>query len=141
VDGQGTVLGRHEGLVNYTVGQRRGLGLSGRRPLYVMNLDPDRNTLVVGEAAAVEVDRLEAEQVNLIAVPGLTGRLAVAAKIRHSHEPAAATIEPAGEPAGEGTVLVRFERAQWAPAPGQSVVFYQGDLVVGGGVIARPKDP
>src|SRR5689334_1620663 len=141
VDGQGTVLGRHEGLVNYTVGQRRGLGLSGRRPLYVTSLDPDRNTLVVGEAAAVEVDRLEAGQVNLIAVPGLTGRLAVAAKIRHSHEPAAATIEPVGEPAGEGTVLVRFERAQWAPAPGQSVVFYQGALVVGGGVIARPKDP
>ena len=143
VDGQGTVLGRHEGLVNYTVGQRRGLGLSGRRPLYVTSLDPDRNTLVVGEAAAVEVDRLEAEQVNLIAVPGLTGRLAVAAKIRHSHEPAPATIEPVGEPVGElvgeGTVLVRFERAQWAPAPGQSVVFYQGDLVVGGGVIARPK--
>ena len=139
VDGQGTVLGRHEGLVNYTVGQRRGLGLSSRRPLYVTALDPGRNALVVGEAAAVEVDRLQAEQVNLISVPALTGPLAVAAKIRHSHEPAAATIEPA-EPAGEGTVLVRFERAQRAPAPGQSVVFYQGDLVVGGGVIARPKD-
>jgi tRNA-specific 2-thiouridylase len=140
VDGQGTVLGRHEGLVNYTVGQRRGLGLSSRRPLYVTALDPGRNALVVGEAAAVEVDRLQAEQVNLISVPALTGPLAVAAKIRHSHEPAAATIEPAGEPDGEGTVLVRFERAQRAPAPGQSVVFYQGDLVVGGGVIARPKD-
>jgi tRNA-specific 2-thiouridylase len=144
VDGQGTVLGRHEGLVNYTVGQRRGLGLSSRRPLYVTALDPGRNALVVGEAAAVEVDRLHAEQVNLISVPALTGPLAVTAKIRHSHEPAAATIEPigepAGEPAGEGTVLVRFERAQRAPAPGQSVVFYQGDLVVGGGVIARPKD-
>jgi tRNA-specific 2-thiouridylase len=136
VDGQGTVLGRHEGLVNYTVGQRRGLGLSSRRPLYVTALDPGRNALVVGEAAAVEVDRLQAEQVNLISVPALTGPLAVAAKIRHSHEPAAATIEPNGG----GTVLVRFERAQRAPAPGQSVVFYQGDLVVGGGVIARPKD-
>jgi tRNA-specific 2-thiouridylase len=137
VDGQGTVLGRHEGLVNYTVGQRRGLGLSSRRPLYVTALDPGRNTLVVGEAGAVEVDRLRAEQVNLIAIPALSGPLAVAAKIRHSHEPAPATIEPDGE----GTVLVRFERAQRAPAPGQSVVFYQGDLVVGGGVIARPEAP
>ena len=137
VDGQGTVLGKHEGLVNYTVGQRRGLGLSSRRPLYVTALDPGRNTLVVGEASAVEVDRLRAEQVNLIAIPALSGPLAVAAKIRHSHEPAPAVIEPDGE----GTVRVRFERAQRAPAPGQSVVFYQGDLVVGGGVIARPEAP
>jgi tRNA-uridine 2-sulfurtransferase len=137
VDGSGTVLGRHEGLVNYTVGQRRGLGLSSRRPLYVTALDPGRNTLVVGEAGAVEVDRLRAEQVNLIAIPGLTGPLAVAAKIRHSHEPAPAIIEPDGE----GAVLVRFERAQRAPAPGQSVVFYQEDLVVGGGVIGRPEAP
>jgi tRNA-uridine 2-sulfurtransferase len=137
VDVQGTVLGQHEGLVNYTVGQRRGLGLSSRRPLYVTALDPGRNTVVVGEASAVEVDRLRAEQVNLIAIPALTGPLAVAAKIRHSHVPAPAIIEPDGE----GTVLVRFERAQRAPAPGQSVVFYQGDLVVGGGVIARPEAP
>ena len=137
VDGQGTVLGRHEGLVNYTVGQRRGLGLSSRRPLYVIALDPGRNTLVVGEAGGVAIDRLRAEQVNLIAIPALSGPLAVTAKIRHSHEPAPAVIEPAGE----GTVLVRFERAQRAPAPGQSVVFYQGDLVVGGGVIARPEAP
>lgn len=137
VDGSGTVLGRHEGLVNYTVGQRRGLGLSSRRPLYVTALDPGRNTLVVGEAGAVEVDRLRAEQVNLIALPRLTGPLAVAAKIRHSHEPAPAIIEPDGE----GAVLVRFERAQRAPAPGQSVVFYQEDLVVGGGVIGRPEAP
>ncbi|HTI54526.1 MAG TPA: tRNA 2-thiouridine(34) synthase MnmA [Verrucomicrobiae bacterium] len=137
VDGSGTVLGQHEGLVNYTVGQRRGLGLSSRRPLYVTALDPGRNTLVVGEAGAVEVDRLRAEQVNLIAIPSLRGPLAVAAKIRHSHEPARATIEPDGE----GAVLVRFEQAQRAPAPGQSVVFYQGDLVVGGGVIGRPEAP
>jgi tRNA-specific 2-thiouridylase len=135
VDGQGTVLGRHEGLVNYTVGQRRGLGLSSRRPLYVTGLDPGRNAVVVGEAAAVEVDELQAEQVNLIAIRALTGPLAVTAKIRHSHEPASATVAPDGE----GTVRVRFERSQRAPAPGQSVVFYQGDLVVGGGIIARPE--
>jgi len=135
VDGSGVLLGQHEGLVNYTVGQRRGLGVSSRRPLYVTALDPGRNTLVVGDATAVEVDRLRAEQVNFIAIPALRGPLAVTAKIRHSHEPAPATIEPDGE----GSVLVRFERAQRAPAPGQSVVFYQGDLVIGGGVIGRPQ--
>src|SRR6266478_807043 len=86
VDGQGSVLGRHDGLINYTVGQRRGLGLSSRRPLYVTALDPGRNALVVGEAAAVEVDQLRAEPVNLIAVPALTGPMAVTAKIRQDRK-------------------------------------------------------
>jgi tRNA-specific 2-thiouridylase len=137
VDGRGTVLGRHAGLVNYTVGQRRGLGLPSSRPLYVTALDPARNAVVVGEARELEVEGIRAEQVNLIAIARLTGPMAVAAKIRHSHEPAAATIEPLAD----GGVWVRFERPQRGPAPGQSVVFYQGDLVVGGGVIARPEDP
>ena len=137
LDGRGTVLGRHQGLANYTVGQRRGLGLASSRPLYVTALDPARNAVVVGGADDGGVESLRAEQVNLISVPALVGPLAVAAKIRHTHEPAAATIEPLED----GAVMVRFERPQRAPAPGQSVVFYQGDLVVGGGVIARPEDP
>ena len=135
VDGQGTVLGRHSGLVNYTVGQRRGLGLATARPLYVTALDPSRNTVVVGGDGDVDVKIIHAGQTNFISIPTLTGPLAVAAKIRHSHEPAAAIIEPLGDTA----VRVRFERPQRAPAPGQSVVFYQGDLVVGGGVIARAE--
>jgi tRNA-uridine 2-sulfurtransferase len=135
VDGKGTVLGRHAGLVNYTVGQRRGLGLTAGRPLYVTALDPSRNAVVVGEEVEVEVDVILAEQANFISIPALQGRLAVEAKIRHTHEPAAATIEPTED----GLVRVRFERAQRAPAPGQSVVFYRGDLVVGGGVIARAE--
>jgi tRNA-specific 2-thiouridylase len=137
LDGQGTVLGHHEGLANYTVGQRRGLGLVSARPLYVTALDPVRNAVVVGGADAGGVESLRAEQVNLISVPALTGPLAVEAKIRHTHEPAPASIEPLDN----GDVGVRFERPQRAPAPGQSVVFYQGDLVVGGGVIASPEAP
>jgi tRNA-specific 2-thiouridylase len=131
--------------------------LVSRRPLYVTALDPDRNALVVGEAAAAEMDTLVAEQANFISVAALTGPLEVTAKIRHSHAPAPAVIESLGEPSadpaeqlaqeipGQGPtapprVRVRFAQAQWAPAPGQSVVFYQGDLVVGGGVIARPQE-
>ena len=145
VDRQGTVLGQHQGLASYTVGQRRGLGLASRRRLYVTGLDPDRNALVVGDAAEAETDTVMAEQANFISIAALTGPLGVTAKIRHSHTPAPAVIEPAVAGAGQGPgapsrVRVRFAQAQWAPAPGQSIVFYQGDLVVGGGVITRPQE-
>ena len=142
VDDRGTVLGVHQGLPNYTVGQRRGLGVPSLRPLYVTALNPERNAVVVGGANGVEVDRLWAEQVNWIAVSALDEPLAVRAKIRHSHQPAPATIRAVDTVAGS-RVEVRFDSAQRAAAPGQSVVFYQGDLVVGGGVIASacPEGP
>jgi tRNA-specific 2-thiouridylase len=142
VDTAGAVVGEHRGLLDYTVGQRRGLGLSSRRPLYVTALDPERNAVVVGGASEVQVDRLWAEHVNLISVPVLEGSLAVTARIRHGHEPAPATIRAIDAP-GPPRVEVRFNTPQRAAAPGQSVVFYQGDLVVGGGVIApaRPEAP
>jgi tRNA-specific 2-thiouridylase len=134
------VLGRHEGLADFTVGQRRGLGLATGRTLYVTALDPARNAVVVGEASEVEIDTLVAEQVNWIAIDRLEGPLEATAQIRHRHKPAPATIRPCGQgvPCGEG-VEVRFESPQWAPAPGQSVVFYQDDLVLGGGVIAARR--
>jgi tRNA-specific 2-thiouridylase len=134
VDARGTVLGQHRGLPSYTIGQRRGLGLATARPLYVTALDAERNTVIVGGGDELEVDRLWAERVNLISVASLDGPLAVTAKIRHSHVPAPAVVTPASRP---GALEVRFDTAQRAPAPGQSIVFYQGDLVVGGGVIAR----
>ena len=134
VDGSGRVLGRHEGLADFTVGQRRGLGLATGRTLYVTALDPARNTVVVGEASEVEIDTLVAEHVNWIAINRLEGPLEATAQIRHRHKPAPATIRPCGQ-----GVEVRFETPQWAPAPGQSVVFYQDDLVLGGGVIAARR--
>jgi len=137
LDGQGNTLGEHRGLVNYTIGQRRGLGLAAATPLYVAGLDPERNAVIVGPAEDLAVEGIEAEQVNLISLSHLDGPLRVAAKIRHSHVAAPATISPATGRGGAGRVAVRFERPQRAPAPGQSVVFYQGDLVVGGGIIAR----
>src|SRR5512132_3388932 len=118
VDAQGSVLGEHQGLVNYTVGQRRGLGLSGPRPLYVTALDPQRNALVVGGTGEVETDRLWAEQVNLIAIASLDAPLPVTAKIRHGHVPGPATIR-AVESSGAERVEVLFDRPQRAVAPGQ----------------------
>ena len=134
VDRGGQVLGQHEGLAAFTVGQRKGLGLATGRTLYVAALDPTRNAVVVGEAPEVEVDTIVAEQTNWIAVDRLEGPLEVRAQIRHRHASAPATIRRSRE-----GVEVRFEAAQWAPAPGQSVVFYQDDLVVGGGVIAARR--
>ena len=137
VDGQGRVLGAHEGLVNYTVGQRRGLGLSLGRTVYVIALDPARNAVVVGPAEELDVVRLVARDVNLIALPHLDGPLPVTAKIRHSHVPVPATLASADDGGPLAEVEVRFDTPQRAVTPGQSVVFYQDDLVIGGGVIAR----
>jgi tRNA-specific 2-thiouridylase len=140
VDAQGRSVGEHKGLPNYTVGQRRGLGLTAARALYVTAIDPDRNAVVVGTADEVEVDRLWAEDVNLISRATLEGPLAVTAKIRHTHRAAPATLLPGDADSSAGaTVEVRFESPQRGAAPGQSVVFYDGDLVVGGGVIAQRR--
>jgi tRNA-specific 2-thiouridylase len=134
VDGTGRVLGRHGGLPDFTIGQRRGLGLSAGQPLYVTALDGARNAVVVGPASEMEVEGLVADQVNLIAVDRLQEPISVTAKLRHSHIPEPAIVSPR---AGEPGIEVRFDRPQRAVSPGQSVVLYQGDLVVGGGVIAR----
>jgi tRNA-specific 2-thiouridylase len=134
VDEAGTVQGRHAGLAGFTVGQRRGLGLSLGRPLYVTRLEPTLNAVVVGPREALDVATLHAEDVNLIACERLAGPVRVTAKIRHSHAPARATLVPTALPT---RVEVRFDEPQRAASPGQSVVFYQDDLVVGGGVIAR----
>ena len=133
VDRLGTTLGAHGGIAGFTVGQKRGLGLAAGRPLYVIDLDPERNTVTVGGAAELERDRLVATAVNFIACAPPTSPLRVAAKIRHSHQPAPATVRALQGDAAE----VVFDTPQRAVSPGQSVVFYDGDVVVGGGVISR----
>ena len=133
VDRRGHVLGTHEGIASYTVGQRRGLGISADRPFYVLEVDPERNAVVVGEGSELETDQLIAIQVNFIPFDRLDGARRVSAKIRRSHAPAAATLYPAGS----DRVRVEFDVPQRAVTPGQSVVFYDGDLVVGGGIISR----
>jgi tRNA-specific 2-thiouridylase len=133
VDRRGNTLGAHAGIAGFTVGQKRGLGLALGRPLYVIDLDPESNTVSVGEAADLERGRLVATSVNFIACAPPTLPLRVAAKIRHSHQPAAATVRALEG----GTAEVVFDAPQRAVSPGQSVVFYDGDVVVGGGVIAR----
>lgn len=132
LDPEGRPLGTHGGLAAFTVGQRRGLGLGGGPPRYVVRLDPARNAVVVGPADALAVRTLRAAQVNLIAVPRLAAGRRLQARVRHRAPLAWGWLEPVGP----GEVEFRFEEPQRAITPGQSVVFYEGDVVVGGGVIA-----
>jgi tRNA-specific 2-thiouridylase len=133
VDGE--VLGRHEGIHNFTIGQRKGLGvITGsalRGPLYVVEIRGDRKQVVVGGAEALLSKTLRARNCNWISVAKLDGPMRVEAKIRHRHPAAAATVEPVGA----DEVLVTFDEAQRSVTPGQAVVMYSGDEVVGGGWI------
>ena len=133
VDEAGQVIGRHSGIHRFTVGQRKGLGLSHNpsgTPMYVLALRPEHQQVVVGPRSALERATLTASAVNWI-VEEPTGPLAVTAQIRHRHQPAAASVVSLGNNRAE----VRFESPQMAITPGQAVVFYDGEIVVGGGWI------
>jgi len=131
VASDGRVLGHHDGIFNFTVGQRKGLGVSSPNPLYVLNIDPASHRVVVGADEELATTTLRARLLNWIAIPALNAPMRVRIKIRHRHEPAWALLEPAGEDAVQAT----FDEPQRAVTPGQSAVFYDGDEVVGGGWI------
>ena len=132
----GRDLGPHRGIPFYTVGQRRGLGLAAGEPLYVVALDAEANTVVVGPREAVLSGGLEAKEVNWMGLAGLDRPRHARVRIRHRHEPAPALLEP--HPDEPDRVLVRFEEPQAAVAPGQAAVFYdEADRVLGGGWIVR----
>ncbi len=130
-DVQGHVVGAHAGVHRFTVGQRKGLGLSSPIPLYVVGIDASRKTVTVGPREALERDTLTASGVNWIAGMAPAGRTRVTARIRYRHREAAATIEPLES----GRVHVTFDEPQSAIAPGQALVMYDGETVVGGGWI------
>jgi tRNA-specific 2-thiouridylase len=121
----------HKGIIHYTVGQRKGLGISFGKPMYVVSVNPDDNTVVLGDENEVFTDSLTASDLNFISIEGLAGEMRVTAKIRYSAKEAAAVIKPLKN----GRVSVDFEVPQRAVTPGQSVVFYDGDTIVGGGVV------
>ncbi|HHY37050.1 MAG TPA: tRNA 2-thiouridine(34) synthase MnmA, partial [Firmicutes bacterium] len=135
LDTKGNVLGTHAGLPFYTIGQRRGLGLTAPEPLYVVDIDRERNAVIVGSREELYRQELIAEDLNFIAVPTLVEPLQVTAMIRYNAPEVRAEISPL--PGDE--VLVRFAEPVRAPTPGQSVVFYQEDLVVGGGIIKETR--
>ena len=132
VDQQGRVLGYHEGIAFYTIGQRRGLGISSKRPLYVIELDPANNRVIVGDDAALQSAEFVADRCNWIAVDPPPGPVEATVKVRYNHPGAAATVTPL--PGSKARV--RLHQAQRAVTPGQAAVFYQDELVLGGGWIA-----
>jgi tRNA-specific 2-thiouridylase len=129
----GELLGSHDGLHRFTIGQRRGLGISSSEPLYVIDLDATSRTVTVGPAEYLESRGLIAADCNWISIPAPEEPLALAARIRHRHEETPATLTPAGK----GRFEVRFDVGERAVTPGQGVAFYDGDLLLGGGWIEK----
>jgi tRNA-specific 2-thiouridylase len=127
----GKVIGEHAGVHNFTVGQRKGLGMATGSPLYVIQIKNDTRQVVVGKDEELYSRTLTACRVNLVSAPEILEPMRVTVKIRHKHQPAPATIESSGR----DEVRVTFDEPQRALTPGQAAVFYDGDIVVGGGWI------
>jgi tRNA-specific 2-thiouridylase len=133
VDLHGHVLGHHDGIEFYTIGQRKGLGITTPRPVYVVELDADNNRVVVGDDSALDRDEFTAERCNWHPFDKLTEPVEVSAKIRYNHSGTPATVTPLEN----NRVKVKLHTPQRAITPGQAAVFYQDDLVLGGGWIMR----
>jgi tRNA-uridine 2-sulfurtransferase len=133
LDLEGRELGRHKGIFAYTVGQRRGLGIPSDAPLYVVGLEPAANVVRVGRAGDLDRAELQVGSINWVSVPCPIEPVRCKVRIRNQHAPAAAVVTPAGD----RSASVRFEIPQRAVTPGQSAVFYDGDIVLGGGIILK----
>ena len=131
VDREGNVLGRHQGLPFYTIGQRRGLGLPGGRTYYVIALDTEKNTVVLGDEEALYSTTMTVRDANWVSRPPPDEPVQAWVKVRYAHEGAAATITPTAP----GRVLVEFAEPVKAITPGQAAAFYDGNLLLGGGWI------
>ncbi len=131
VDKNGNVLGRHKGITHYTIGQRKGLGIALGKPAYVVDINPDNNTVVLGDENDLFSTTLTAKDVNFISINRLESPLKLKARTRYKQTEQPCTIFPNED----STVTVVFDNPGRAFTPGQAVVFYDGDIVVGGGTI------
>ena len=131
VDEDGKILGKHKGIIHYTIGQRKGLGISMGRHIFVTKKDAETNTVTLADEDRLFTDTVVIKNVNLIPFDKIEGKIRVKAKIRYRHEESDAYAEQTGE----DEITLTFDEPQRAPAPGQSAVMYDGDYVVGGGII------
>ncbi len=131
LDERGNLLGSHRGIMNYTIGQRKRLGVAASEPVYVIAIKPEDNAVIVGRRESALSDELLATDVNWLAIDPPTEAISATAKIRYRHAEANVTFTPLEE----RCVYVKFKEPQLAITPGQAVVFYNGDIVLGGGTI------
>ncbi len=132
LDGNGEVLGKHQGTVFYTIGQRRGLGISNPTPLYVNQIDAGNNKIIVGDNDALLKNKMMVKDINWITFDDPPDKIKAEVKIRYLHKPAPATINIIDKTSAE----IAFDENQRAITPGQSTVFYNGNIVLGGGIIS-----
>ena len=132
IDRTGKVLGRHRGIIHYTIGQRRGLGVSAKSRLYVSDIDPVRNTVTLSEEEDFRIDTVYADHVSMVSGIPLSGKASVLVKLRYRQQERPATVWQDGE-----RLIIRLDAPQRAPAPGQAAVLYDtdGETVLGGGTI------
>jgi len=127
----GTVVGRHSGVHNFTVGQRRGLGFAAGKPLYVLSIDSEKNRVIVGDDESLRTTSFGVANTNWVSIAPPNSPIRASVKIRHKHEPAAATVEALAD----DSARITFDTPQRAVTPGQAAVFYDEDVVLGGGWI------
>ena len=135
VTSDGTVVGQHKGIIHYTVGQRKGLGIALGYPVFVLEIRPETNEVVIGSKEESMSRYVRADRLNFMSVADLEGEARVWAKIRYNHKGAWCTVKKTGE----DEILCEFEEPQRAITPGQAVVLYDGDLVLGGGIIIADR--
>jgi tRNA-specific 2-thiouridylase len=131
LDEHGNILGRHRGIINYTIGQRKRLGIAAGEPQYVIAIEPEHNAVIIGNRESALGDELLATNVNWVAIDRPTETITARAKIRYRHPEAEVTVTPVDK----DSVSAKFKEPQLAITPGQSIVFYNGDKVLGGGTI------
>jgi tRNA-specific 2-thiouridylase len=131
VDAKGNVLGLHEGIIRYTIGQRRGLGRAFGEPMYVLDIIPERNEVVLGRDEELFAKEVRVKEINLIAIPEINEPLRVTAKIRYNQKDSPATAEQTAE----DEIKITFDEPQRAITKGQAAVMYKDDIVIGGGTI------
>lgn len=132
IDSKGNILGKHKGIINYTIGQRRGLGVSLGKRVYVQDIIPETNQVVLGSEEGLFKTKLYANEINLLSIDKLPEEMEVMAKIRYAAKESPAIVKPY-----KNGMLVEFKEPQRAITKGQSVVLYDGDIVIGGGIVEK----